>query len=210
MRALFACLLFSIPVFASQEVFTFIKKIKERKDKITWTLKKNEDRLFFEGIDKESSTVTLSNEQYIFSSFVYTSPTTSYSIDLSNGILSVKGITESGNRKTKTYNIGKEPWVQQFWFGFLPFLQSNEKSFRFSIINPKSFERVRMIAYKEQIEPLSIEGKNCSALRVKITLQGFKSIFWSANAWYDPESYTFLKFEANTGPNTPIMTVIHI
>lgn len=207
MRLLFFVFLLSLPSFASQEVYTFIQKVRGEQNKITWTLKAEGEYLTIAGVDQESTTTITGTPSYSFNSFSYSSPIASYQMDLAGGILSVKGTTESGNRKTKTYNIGKEPWVQQFWFGLLPFLQSTEKTFRFSIVNPKNFDRVRMIAYKERIEPLTLDGKDRAALRVKVTLQGFQSMFWSGHVWFDPQTYTFLKYEANSGPNTPLMTV---
>jgi len=209
MRVFLCFLCLSLPAFSAQEVYTFVQKVKEERNKITWTLNAKPEQLSIEGVDKDSKTVITGSPTYRFTTFMYESPTTSYVIETSGSVLSVRGTTESGVRKAKSYNIGSEPWVQQFWFGLLPFLKSNDSSFRFSIINPKDFTRVRMIAHKERIVPLTIEGKDVPALQVKITLQGFKSMFWTGHVWYDPQTYTFLKYEANSGPNTPLMTVIH-
>ncbi len=206
-RSLFLLLLAST-LFASHNELTLIQTVKQEQNTIKWTLQKSPNELTIQGVDSESTTTISGEPSFDFSTFSYSSPTTNYAISISNGILTVQGTTEHGERKSKRYNLKNEPWIQQFWFGLMPFLKSGQKSMKFSIINPKDFDRVRMVAYREHIVPLTVNGKDRPALQVKITLQGFKSMFWSGHVWYDPQTYEFIKYEATSGPNTPLMTVV--
>jgi hypothetical protein len=110
---------------------------------------------------------------------------------------------EKGKEKTKNYDIGQTPWIQEFKFGFQPFLSSNQKEYKFYIINPKDLGLHGMVATKEQVEELTIEGKKYLTQKLKVTLQGFKKKFWRAEVWFDQETQMMVKYKANEGPGTP-------
>ena len=64
-----------------------------------------------------------------------------------------------------------------------------------------------MIATKDYVEDLSINGKSYKAQKLKITLQGFKKRFWKAEVWYDLQTLELLRYKANEGPGTPITEI---
>ena len=64
-----------------------------------------------------------------------------------------------------------------------------------------------MIATKQGLEPLDVHGKTHQALRIKITLTGFKKMFWHADLWFDLQAGDLLKYMATEGPNTPLSTI---
>jgi hypothetical protein len=110
---------------------------------------------------------------------------------------------ENGKQKLKSYKIGKTPWVQEFKFGFQSFLQAEQKTYNFYILNPKDLALHEMVATKDGEETLSLEGKSYDTQKIKITLTGFKKKFWKAYAWFDKQSLWMVKYRANEGPGTP-------
>jgi hypothetical protein len=64
-----------------------------------------------------------------------------------------------------------------------------------------------MVAKKLEKETLKIHDTTYQAILVEVTLQGFKSMFWKAQIWYDAKTYDLLQYKSNEGPNTPTTTV---
>ena len=64
-----------------------------------------------------------------------------------------------------------------------------------------------MVAVKESNENIKINNENRPTKKVKITLQGIKKFFWSAQLWYDEKTNDLLKYVANEGPGTPTSTI---
>ena len=66
-----------------------------------------------------------------------------------------------------------------------------------------------MQASKEGTERVKFNEKcgKREVLKVKISLTGFKKIFWKAELWFDQETGDLLKYRANEGPNTPTSTI---
>jgi len=129
---------------------------------------------------------------------------TIFEIQKEGDVLSVKT-----NAKSKTLKLGKLPWIQEFKFGFQPFLKSKEKELPFTIVYSKDTTLHEMIATKEKIEKVKVEDKTYEAQKLKITLQGFKKRFWKAEAWFDLETNLMVKYTSNEGPGTaPIEVTI--
>ncbi len=112
-----------------------------------------------------------------------------------------------GKESLKKLKLKQLPWVQEFKFGFQPFLQNAEKEFSFCIVYAKDHSLHDMIATKEKIETLQIGSDSYEAQKLKITLRGFKKKFWKAEAWFDVKTHLLLKYKANEGPGTPITEV---
>ena len=103
--------------------------------------------------------------------------------------------------------LGKLPWIQEFKFGFQPFLKSQDKELPFTIVYSKDTTLHDMIATKEKIEKVTVGSKTYETQKLKITLQGFKKRFWKAEAWFDLETNLMVKYTSNEGPGTPSIEV---
>ena len=110
----------------------------------------------------------------------------------------------------KTYHLGQKLWLQDFNFALKPFVESAKTTLKFNIINPDDFSLVEMIASKIDTGKLTIDGKEYQAQKINLTLPGFKSMFWSAEMWYDLQEKNMLMFKANEGPGTPLTTIIFV
>ena len=125
-----------------------------------------------------------------------------FEIQKDGDVLSIKN-----NAKSKTLKLGKLPWIQEFKFGFQPFLKSKDKELPFTIVYNKDTTLHDMIATKEKIEKVTVGDKIYEAQKLKITLQGFKKRFWKAEAWFDLKTNLMVKYTSNEGPGTPPMEV---
>ncbi len=117
-------------------------------------------------------------------------------------VLSVKN-----NTKSKKLKLGTFPWIQEFKFGFQPFLKSSDKELSFSIVYSKDNTLHDMVATKEKIEKVTTHDKTYEAQKLKITLKGFKKNFWKAEAWFDVQTNLMVKYRSNEGPGTPYVEV---
>jgi hypothetical protein len=125
-----------------------------------------------------------------------------FEIQKEGDVLSIKN-----NAKSKTLKLGKLPWIQEFKFGFQPFLKSKDKELPFTIVYSKDTTLHDMIATKEKIEKVTVGDKTYEAQKLKITLQGFKKRFWKAEAWFDVKTNLMVKYTSNEGPGTPSIEV---
>lgn len=178
--------------------------VKEQCSITSWEAIENPQGWTFIGLKGEEKTVIKTNPSLIFESFTFNNSkeNTQYTFCREGGTLTAKGSVK-GKNISKSYNLKKQNWVQDFNFGLKPFLQSQDKYFHFIILNPYNFDSNSMVAKKEGKEKIEIDGKTFDALHMTISLTGFKSMFWTANLWYDMNTLQLLKYVANEGPNTP-------
>lgn len=116
-------------------------------------------------------------------------------------------VIKNKNTLVKRLKLGNLPWIQEFKFGLHPFLSSDKKEFPFCIVYAKDNSLHEMVASKEKEEVLNIEGRKYETQKLKITLKGFKSRFWKAEAWFDKHTHFLVKYKANEGPRTPYTEV---
>ena len=129
-----------------------------------------------------------------------------YKFTINKRKLSLKG--RAFGRKIKREYTLADRWVQDFTFGLRPFLDSKRQNYSFVILSPNDFTTNELIASKDGIEKIKIGDTTYNTQRVKITLPGFKSMFWKADAWYDLGTFDLIKYRANKGPGTPMSTLI--
>jgi len=177
-----------------------------------WSITKEQDHLVISGKSSDGSTAEIqTSDSYQLEIFKQKDPNKGYDLTASRkgNTLTVTGLVKQ-DPKTKVYDIGRTPWVQEFAFGFRNFLKDKETEYKFEILHPKDFDIHDMIATKEYVEDLTINGKTYKAQKLKITLQGFRKRFWKADVWYDLETLELLRYKANEGPGTPITETILI
>jgi hypothetical protein len=207
MRYLLACLCFSLTLFAEVTKMTYSSVTDDRKLETVWTIDKKEKEILFKGENAEGVTTFKMTPDYVMQEFNYNAKNknTTYTMTLTDHMVKAKG-NYDGKEIGAEYSTEKMGWIQEFNFSLRPFLKSDKKEYKFIIINPYDLSSNKMAAKKKDIEELTINGKTYVAQKVVITLQGFKSMFWGADAWYDTKSFAMLKYEANEGPNTPTTT----
>lgn len=192
----------------SEQTIIYNKNTGDKDLKTVWTLERKKDLLFIEGQNVDQTILIEAHTPYDVQKYNVVSHKNSNRFTF---IKKGNTLTAEGRRKGKdlkeTYNISHKNWVQEFEFGFGPFLKSSDQDFKFVILNPKNFKLHDMIASKVGEEILTLNGSQVRALKVKVTLQGFKSMFWKGLIWYDLNNLAMLCYKANEGPHTPTTTI---
>jgi len=198
----------NVALFAGEELVYTTEKGPE-KYKTTWSAEEKGDEMHVTGKnDFSTTTLTCSAKTSTFSEFKIDSkrPNDSYTAEIKSGRL-VAQKTKDGNELKKEYKID-QPWIQEFGYGLKSFVKSGDKSFKFVILNPDNLDLNKMIAIREETETLKVEGHEIPALKIRVTLQGFKHIFWKGYVWFDEKTNTLVKYSGNEGPNTPTTTIL--
>ncbi len=198
--------LLSLSLFSEERTtYVYSKSVEGRESKTTWIVEEKDEIWLIEGESEEGKTLVVASPTQINTqSYSYHAKKSSdyYSIQREGATL-VATRSENGSRMERFFSLGRDFWVQEFDFSFKPFILSGNSDFKFSIVDPEKLNLHKMIATKRGIDRTEVNGKYHAALRVKVTLRGFKSMFWHADLWYDQESGDLLKYEADKGPNTP-------
>ena len=194
----------------AEATYIYSKDVDGRESKTTWTLEfqDKDDILHIVGESQSGKTLIVTSPERVTQSFSHHHKhrNDQYSIHRKGDYLIAS--REIGDEKTqKQFHIGKESWVQEFDFCFKPFIHSSFRDFKFSIVHPKKLSLHSMIATKQGLDQIEVHGKVYDALKVKVTLTGFKKMFWHADLWFDPQAGDLLKYMANEGPNTPLSTI---
>ncbi len=144
-------------------------------------------------------------------SFEYVSKDEGYLYKITQEGPNLQAMRQDGDKEfQKQYRISRDPWIQGLEYGFVSFIHSKAKNFNFCIINPENLNLNKMVIKKKRLETIEIGGKKVEALKAVMTLRGFYSLFWKAELWFDPTSGELLVYQANKGPNTPVLTLTRI
>ena len=194
----------------AEATYIYSVDVDGRESKTTWILEfqEKEDILHIAGESQSGKILIVTTPERVTQSFSHHHKHRSdqYSIHREGTYLIAN--REVGGKKTqKQFHIGNENWVQDFDFCFKPFIHSNFRDFKFSIVHPKKLSLHSMVATKQGIDQIKVHGKVYDALKVTVALTGFKKMFWHADLWFDAQAGDLLKYIANEGPNTPLSTI---
>ena len=90
-----------------------------------------------------------------------------------------------GQDITKEHNVDDRSWYQLFSWELDYLALSNEKRLEFWALRPENPESAGiLVAYKDKEERLTLNGEEFDAIKVKVTLGGLLSIFWTGDYWY--------------------------
>lgn len=189
---------------SSQMVYVYNKVVGNYQSQSTWTVREEENQLHIEGKSLSGQTIIISSTDRHTKSFTYQSKNgrNDYKIYRDGPYLVAMG-TIGGQPMQRSYNIRHRLWMQEFDFSLKPFILSQERAIKFYIIHPKKLSMHHMVAKKQRQEELLLNGTRHSTIKVKVSLTGFKGMFWSAKLWFDRNSGDLLKYVANEGPSTP-------
>ena len=189
---------------------TYYEEVNGHTIETEWFSQEKDKNLHLEGKSSKTLVSIVCTPDYVMEEISYTAQKegggATYSCKRTGGSLEL--VTKMGDREiVKNYNVGRSAWVQEFGFGLRPFMASGAGSLKFYIINPKDLSMHKLVAKKEGLESITIGDKAFKVEKVKITLTGLKSLFWTAYAWFDTESGNMIMYKGNRGPNTPTTTI---
>ena len=123
----------------------------------------------------------------------------------SENSISITGMLE-GRKVQKTHAIDGNPWYQDWGLGLRGFALGHEKTWRFWSINPADPGMIaRFQATKEGKESLTLKGVPVEAMRVKVSLPGFLSIFFQTKFWFRTSDGVLVRWEFPQGPGKPAL-----
>ena len=203
------CSFFKLDDFFSKKTITYEETTAGKTIKTIWTIKSKDKDLLITATNQSGITKIDCTKEYHINTFSYNThdEKTKYVIKKENGKLIAEG-TLDGNKEKKEYDIGELAWIQDFGYGLIPFLKSSKKELEFAIISPKDFDMHKLLTEKDLIEKIEVNGKEYNCRKLTITLPGIKGMFWSAQIWFDIKTDQFIKYTGNSGPNTPITTIL--
>ncbi|OGN61600.1 MAG: hypothetical protein A3F40_04210 [Chlamydiae bacterium RIFCSPHIGHO2_12_FULL_27_8] len=173
-----------------------------------WYTKKNDDKIVINEDSKIDKTELVFTNDLVLEEYTLKSQSNNsdYHIKRDKNILTAEGLSK-GKTLSSRNNIGGENWIQEFKFGLKKFINSKSSTFNFITLNPDDFSVKKLVATKKNIEDIKISDKVYRTQKIDITLQGFFSNFWRAEAWYDLKNYNLIRYKANMGPGTPISVI---
>ena len=90
-----------------------------------------------------------------------------------------------GKKIQATDRIDRDPWYQDWGIGLKSFVLGNDTTFSFWSINPNDVKQMgKFDAKKEGDESLVVNDAATETKRVRVALQGFLSLFFSADYWF--------------------------
>lgn len=110
-----------------------------------------------------------------------------------------------GKEVAKKIKIDGRPWFQAWNLSFGPFVLSGEGKREFWAIQDSDLKEFVMVVLREKEEALELNDEAVEAVKFKVTLNNWMSIFWSCNYWFRKSDGVFLRSEgANGPPGTPV------
>ncbi len=116
-------------------------------------------------------------------------------------------IEKKGKCEVKIHEIDPAPWIQSREFGMRGFADDPEaEMLKFWALNPSDSSMNKMMATRQEEKKIKCGDRHFEAFRVKVTLDGWKSIFWSSEFWFRKSDGVFLKYKGSaSGPNSPVV-----
>lgn len=121
--------------------------------------------------------------------------------------LHLKG-TFRGEKIDRWREIDEAPWFQTLSISFRPFLNSDAKAIEFWTVRSDTLGVHKLVAKKNGIEELNIDGRGVAAEKLELRLTGIGSLFWKAHYWFRKNDGLFLSFVGPQGvPGRPGIVV---
>jgi len=189
--------------FSLKTTYQYLEQTGDDQSVTTWSFKNKKALLLIYGNDSVSKTYIECSHDFIESTYKYENPVenTIFTLIRNKDKITAKGKIK-GEEIEIIHDVGDGNWVQNVGFGLQNFVRSKKTSYSFFKINPNNLDLVEMVAKKEDVETIKIQNKKYEAIPVRISLPGTKSLFWHAYAWFDAQTYLFLKYQGNSGPGT--------
>lgn len=105
--------------------------------------------------------------------------------------------------KNLSFEIGKEPWIQNFVL-LKEYMNGFPQRFEFLLFSIESLKFRNMILNKKNLESIEIEGGKLETVKYALTVKGIPGFLWTAHIWLDAQTGDFLKYKGLAGgPGSP-------
>ncbi len=212
MKRLFALAILSVlcACLWGDEIFTYRMQKENEVDTFTMTVTDTGDGYIVresQNQEKEERIVT-ANPSYSTQTFRFrnASTCTDYIAERTGNKISVTGMLNNRTLK-REFSINENPWYQSMEQALGYFSGLARDNVKFWLINADECEIHEMEAAKIGAENISIMGASVQAQKIRVTLTGFASLFWSAAYWFGSVDCVYLRYETTEGPGGPKLVI---
>lgn len=134
-----------------------------------------------------------------------------YTVTREGNVLVVQG-TLGGAPVSKRITIDSRPWYQAVETSLVGFILGGGRGQpEFWTVYPWEGNAYLLRAQSEGEQVISVNGREITAVRVRMRPLGILRYFWSALYWYRPRDGRFVRYEAVRGfPGTPLTVVEYV
>ncbi len=106
-----------------------------------------------------------------------------------------------GEEVNRTYRIDAAPWKQAFSIDFADFAAAGGKHRFWSIgtSGPGEMKAAKFVARVHGMEKVRVAGQEVEALRLRVALQGVRSVFWHGDYWFRRGDWRYLLYRGKSG-----------
>jgi hypothetical protein len=187
--------------------YTFTEHTGAAQSSHTWTIQHtvkgmeirwiSPDKSFFNRCDEEGNTVE----------WRLRDSTEDITARRSGNLITLAG-SRAGKKIQKDISIDKSPWFQPISYALGRFSQSHLDTVAFWTIRPDNLDVVKLLATRGGEDQLTTRDGPLLARKIRISLDGILSHFWTANYWFRDSDGLFIRYEGVNGlPGTPITTI---
>ncbi len=135
-----------------------------------------------------------------------------YTVTRKGEVLIVQG-TLSGASISKTIPIDGRPWYQSIERSLRDYvvtyaLTGAKRPLTFWIVHPWEAKAYLLQARVERLEPIKVNDRQVTAVRIRVSPTGILALFWSSLYWYRPSDGRFVRYEAVRGPPGTAKSVV--
>ena len=149
------------------------------------------------------------NKDYHTTKWVYRRPgdDTDVTAVLEGDMVYMNGVSD-GDEVEEDEDLDDYPWIQ-LWpmnIGLEPFMNAEAEEIRYwayGTEKPGYLKLAKFVATKEGIESIKIDNERYDAYRVKITVSGWRSMFWEGNFFLRKSDWRILMYDGEGAPGKP-------
>lgn len=106
----------------------------------------------------------------------------------------------NGKITTESKKIDGDLWIQPIEYGLQWLVRDQDKNKCFFwTISPSDGSIIKLVAKKNGVERITIGDREYDTAKVRLTVSGWKSMFWSVDYWFRESDGLFLKFKGAYG-----------
>lgn len=191
--------------------YHYLEKKDTTYSKIKWTLEK-EDYYKLTVIKQQEEFVCLCNEHFDTYQWEAKKPYTRTHVTATrkDNLIFIEGAFD-GKEIKKEIRIDNAPWYQAMTLSLRRLVTSKEKSVEFWTIRFDNLSPYKMKAKNNFRDRISLYGtEDMEVEKVKVSLMGFKAMFWNCSYWFRKQDGLFVRFEGRGGPPDYPKTIIEL
>lgn len=173
----------------------------------TWTIQHTAKGIEISWISPDKSFFSLCDEDGNTVEWRLRNPTEDITARRSGNLIALAG-NRAGKKFHKDISIDKSPWFQPIPYSLGRFSQSRLNTVAFWAIRPDNLDVVKLLAKRDGEGQITTRAGPLLARKIRISLDGILSHFWTANYWFRDSDGLFIRYEgANGFPGTPMTTM---